>query len=107
MSTKDDELLDEIIGKLGCAANQIIPSDDQIIAGHVRDSVAMLLRFKHNRRAALAVARKAILEEAAKVASANEDKYQNPTEYDYGAQICSREIAAAIRSLANQEQTNG
>jgi hypothetical protein len=49
-----DELLDEVIGKLGAAAMQIIPSDDQVIADHVLDSVAMLLRFKHNQRAATA-----------------------------------------------------
>lgn len=52
MSTKDDELLDEAIGELGAAIMQIIPSDDQIIADHVSNAYAMLLRFKHNRRAA-------------------------------------------------------
>lgn len=44
--------LDEIIGKLSAAALQITPKDDQIIAGHVRDSVAMLLKFRHQLRVA-------------------------------------------------------
>jgi len=48
----DDALLDEVIGKLGAAAIQIIPSDDQIIADHVRTSVAMLLRYRHMARKA-------------------------------------------------------
>ena len=64
----------------------------------------LIVGFEDAAKDALAVARKAILGEAANLASANEDKYQNPTEYDYGAQICSREIAAELRSLANQEQ---
>jgi hypothetical protein len=42
--------LDEVIGKLSAAALQISPKDDQIIAGHIRDSVALLLRHRHKLR---------------------------------------------------------
>jgi hypothetical protein len=43
--------LSAIIGKLSAAALQISPNDDQIIADHVRDSVALLLQFRHKYRA--------------------------------------------------------
>ena len=39
--------LDEAIGKLSAAALQSSPNDDQIIAGHIRDSVALLLKYRH------------------------------------------------------------
>lgn len=42
--------LDDAIGKLTAAALQLAPSDDQIIAGHVRDSVALLLKVRHKMR---------------------------------------------------------
>lgn len=42
--------LDEAIGKLSAAALQSSPNDDQIIAGHVRYSVALLLKAKHKLR---------------------------------------------------------
>lgn len=42
--------LDEVIGKLTAAALQISPKDDQIIAGHIRDSVALLLQYRHKIR---------------------------------------------------------
>lgn len=45
-----DEILDEVIGKLSAAALQASPNDDQIIAGHVRDSVALLLKYRHKVR---------------------------------------------------------
>ena len=41
------DVLSEVIGKLTAAALQISPKDDQIIADHVRDSVAMLLKARH------------------------------------------------------------
>jgi hypothetical protein len=44
------EELDEVIGRLTAAALQLAPSDDQIIADHVRDSVAMLLKVRHKLR---------------------------------------------------------
>lgn len=44
--------LDEVIGKLSSAALQLSPKDDQIIADHVRDSVAMLLKHRHCLRVA-------------------------------------------------------
>lgn len=47
------ETLNEAIGKLSAAALQISPKDDQIIAGHVRDSVALLLRHRHELKSAL------------------------------------------------------
>lgn len=46
---KMDEL-DEVIGKLTAAALQISPKDDQIIADHIRDSVALLLQYRHKIR---------------------------------------------------------
>ena len=42
--------LDEVIGKLTAAALQSSPNDDQIIADHVRDSVAMLLMYRHKQQ---------------------------------------------------------
>lgn len=42
--------LDEAIGKLSAAALQSSPTDDQIITDHVRDSVALLLKFRHKTR---------------------------------------------------------
>lgn len=45
------ETLDEVIGRLTAAALQLAPSDDQIIADHVRESLAMLLRVRHELRA--------------------------------------------------------
>lgn len=36
------EILREIYGHLGAAETQSIPSDDQIIMGHVRDALAMV-----------------------------------------------------------------
>jgi len=44
------EELDEVIGKLSAAALQSSPNDDQIIADHVRDSVALLLKYRHKMR---------------------------------------------------------
>lgn len=42
--------LDEVIGKLTAAALQLSPKDDQIIGDHIRDSVALLLKFRHKLR---------------------------------------------------------
>jgi len=42
--------LDEAIGHLTAAAIQLAPSDDQIIADHVRDAVALLLKHRHQIR---------------------------------------------------------
>lgn len=42
--------LDEVIGKLSAAALQISPQDDQIIADHIRDSVALLLKYRQKHR---------------------------------------------------------
>lgn len=44
------EELDEAIGKLSAAALQISPKDDQIIADHIRSSVALLLKARHKIR---------------------------------------------------------
>lgn len=44
------EELDDVIGRLTAAAMQLAPSDDQIIADHVRGSVAMLLKVRHKLR---------------------------------------------------------
>lgn len=44
------EELDEAIGKLSAAALQISPNDDQIIADHIRGSVALLLKARHKIR---------------------------------------------------------
>jgi hypothetical protein len=41
------DLLDEAIGHLTAAAIQLAPSDDQIIADHVRDAVALLLKYRY------------------------------------------------------------
>lgn len=86
-----DELLDDAIGELSAAALQIIPSDDQIIADHVRNSVATLLRFKSAYRSERAVDRKAILEEAASMV---ERSYEGAC-----YEGISRFIAADIRAL--------
>lgn len=44
------QILDEVIGKLSAAALQSSPKDDQIIADHIRDSVALLLKYRHKMR---------------------------------------------------------
>lgn len=45
------DALTDAIGKLSSAALQLSPRDDQIIAEHVRDSVALLLRHREQLRA--------------------------------------------------------
>lgn len=42
--------LDEVIGKLSAAALQLSSKDDQIIGDHIRDSVALLLQYRHKIR---------------------------------------------------------
>jgi len=86
-------------------------TDDELIEKMVNEHARFAnVRSTLGMRAAIAIARPVIeretLEKAAKVASAFEDKYQIPTEYDYGAQICSREIAAAIRALGGDNVSN-
>jgi hypothetical protein len=48
-----DDQLDEVIGKLSAAALQISPKDDQVIADHIRESVAMLLQYRAKQRGVL------------------------------------------------------
>jgi len=44
-------LVDEVAAHLKCALLQSIPSDDQIILDHIRDSVQLLKEFKAEHKA--------------------------------------------------------
>jgi ribonuclease HII len=81
--------LDEVIGKLSAAALQSSPNDDQIIAGHVRDSVALLLKARHKLR-----------EDVTVITSANKDLSAEIERLD---KLYVREIAkVALRDADNE-----